>query len=88
MYNKKLWKFNFITIGVLNLITEFERKIRNKNIYRSKNTRRSRMAPYIRDADLKNGSHWKGGGERAHLQNNIKAKPTPSLQGLKGEFYY
>jgi hypothetical protein len=27
-----IWKLNFITIWVLNLVTEFERKMENKNI--------------------------------------------------------
>jgi hypothetical protein len=31
-----LWKFNFITIWVLNLIKEFERKIENKNDLRKR----------------------------------------------------
>jgi hypothetical protein len=31
-----LWKLNFITIWVLNLITKFERKIENKNILRKR----------------------------------------------------
>jgi hypothetical protein len=30
-----LWKLNFITIWVLNLIIEFEQKIENKMIYES-----------------------------------------------------
>jgi hypothetical protein len=33
------------------------------------------MAPCPRDTDLRNGSCWEGERERAHLQNNIKAKP-------------
>jgi hypothetical protein len=59
-----LWKLNFITILVLNSITEFDRKIKNKNICGSENTWRSGTAPSPRDADLKNGSRRKG--EREH----------------------
>jgi hypothetical protein len=44
-----------------------------KTFYKSRNIQRSRMTPCPRDDDLKNGSCRKG--ERAHLQNSIKAKP-------------
>jgi hypothetical protein len=38
-------------------------------------THQSRMTPYRRDADLRNGSHWEGERERTHLQNNTKTMP-------------
>jgi hypothetical protein len=68
-----LWKFNFITILVLNSNTEFERKIENNFFAEADTLDESGLAPCPRDADLKNGSRWKG--ERALLQNNIKVKP-------------
>jgi hypothetical protein len=70
-----LWKLNFIIILVLNSITEFERKIENKIHFAKANTPWYRMTPCPRDAELKNGSRRKRERERAHLQNNIKAKP-------------
>jgi hypothetical protein len=70
-----LWKFNFIVNWVSNSITEFERKIKNKNNLR-KRTLVDQATPCPRDVDLKNSSCWEGEREReTRLQNNIKAKP-------------
>jgi hypothetical protein len=70
-----LWKLNFITIWVLNSITELEQKIGNKNTYVEAITHRLKTTPYPRGADFRNGSHREGGRERTHLQDNIKVKP-------------
>jgi hypothetical protein len=51
-----LWKFNFITILVLNSNTEFERKIENNFFAEADTLDESGLAPCPRDANLKNGS--------------------------------
>jgi hypothetical protein len=68
-----LWNLNFITIWVLNSITEFERKIENKNDLwkRKHSTIKNDTLPYRWQPQKRLTPR---GRERTQLQNNIKAK--------------
>jgi hypothetical protein len=61
-----------------NLSFEFDYRVLSGkfriNIFAEAVAHRSRMTPYPRDADLRNGSRREGERE-THLQNSIKAKP-------------
>jgi hypothetical protein len=59
----------------LNSNKEFEQKIENKSMFvKAETLDESGMTPCPGDVNLNNGSHQKG--DRALLQNNIKAKPV------------
>jgi hypothetical protein len=75
-----LWKLNFITIWVLNLVTEFEQKIENKIIYGSENTQWLRTALCPGDVDLKNGSRREG--ENTPVTQQGKTWSTKARQDL------
>jgi hypothetical protein len=72
-----LWKLNFITIWVLDSITEFERKMENKNILRKRSLidQERHIALEIPTSEMAHTGRGGGERERTHLQNNIKAKP-------------
>jgi hypothetical protein len=96
-------KINFITILVLNLITEFWAKDWEVKQFAEANTHRTKMTPCTRDADLKNGSRREGEREhtckttsRQSLSNESSARltrqrgykqPIPSMQGLWDKLY-
>jgi hypothetical protein len=58
IYYNLSFKFDYIVLS---------RRWRIKTLYENEHTRQSRMAPCLRDADLKNGSRRYIERERTHL---------------------
>jgi hypothetical protein len=68
-----LWMLNFITIWVLNLITEFEQKIENKMFWEAKtlDDQEWHLALEIPTSETTHVERE----ERTHLESNNNAKP-------------